>query len=209
MKSNINNALIASYPEAINNESIQITKNNLSMAYKNEHKTCSNFVEENNASDLKPEIFNYHTLNERNELTMERTDVVTLNQHADLTTYYKEGKNWSSLKVYESSPEGIYEVDLFMNPNEFYAEGNTSVSVRFYSNEYLKEKNIDVEKLHPIDIYGKNIPAQLLLETNMGYLTREQMEQLTAQACHMGMKAFYAQLYAQEQAKKEETAMTM
>ena len=102
MKSNINNALIASYPEAINNESIQITKNNLSMAYKNEHKTCSKFVEENNASDLKPEIFNYHTLNERNELTMERTDVVTLNQHADLTTYYKEGKNWSSLKVYES-----------------------------------------------------------------------------------------------------------
>jgi hypothetical protein len=154
-------------------------------------------------SDLKPQIFNYVVAKE-NGLEMERTNVVSLDKHINLTTYYRDGQNWSCLDVYHATPEGVYRVDFLMDPGRVYDVANTFVTVQFYSNELLMENGIDMSKSHPFSVYGKNITPLTLTHTNVGFLSRQQMEQFMSQIPQISMKDFYEQLEAQEKAKKEQ-----
>ena len=212
MKSNINQALIASYNGIEVPKTIEVSKENIYIAYSGEREAYQEIKDANEKAkselstvpqEIKPKLFNYHAIGSSGT-EMERTDIITATQDINMTTYYRNNETWASLKINELSPEGIYEMDLFFPSSRYGEPENVSVSIKFYPNERLSENGIDVSNYHPFQKYGKNIVATKLISTKMDYMSKEQIEQFVGQITHADIKTFCQQLQLQEQERKRQ-----
>lgn len=204
VKSNINQAAISSYMGMgvfqFSGDNL-VTKDNMHFVYANENKIVREF---NPAVKAAPQIFNYYTMGEDGSLSMERTNVVAENQFVSVDSYCRDDKEWSTMEVLETKPEGVLVTKFHIPAGSYVGHDDVSVNFSLISNETLVENGFETGKFHPASCRGKNLQSIQLLTTKLESMDEEQLVQFVANVPRMDMKYFYNQLLTSEAIRKEE-----
>lgn len=198
IRSDINKSLISNFSGSKISENLQVSANNLPLVYCREQDYIQTLA---SSDDKTPKVFNYYGDGEQ---AFERTNVVCENKYVSLTTYFKDGKEWSSLDVKELTPNGIIHCVVFVPSGSYVKNGDVNVSISFCSNNELESNGIDVDNLHPMNCQGSLIKTTLLNE-NLGYMGQDSLNQFVCQVCNLGLQDFYSEMKDFVEQRKAET----
>lgn len=209
MRSDINKAFIAGYPNAESKGTVELSDNSVLYPYEGLYDLVDSVKP---GDELKPQVFKYISRDENGKIDLDRTCVVSGNQYAEISTYFKNGKEWSeewsTIKVAETVPEGVMIVNLSLPAGPVSGiHGIGAVSFSLASNETITEQGLEAGKIHPGKCCSFNFPRIHLIGTEFAPSSEEELKERVSAIPSMGVKNYYNQVLERlENMKKEQEA---
>ena len=94
MRSDINSAFIAGYPNAEIKGTVELTDNSVLYAYEGLNDLVGSVKP---GDELNPQVFKYFSRDENGKIYLDRACVVSDNQYSEISTYFKDGMEKSGL----------------------------------------------------------------------------------------------------------------
>ena len=205
MGSYVNNAFIAGYPNAEIKGAVELSDNSVLYPYEELYDLVDSVKP---GDELKPQVFKYISRDENGKIDLDRTCVVSSNQYAEISTYFKNGTEWSTIKVAETVPEGVMFADFSLPAGAVPGvHGIGAVSFSLASNEAITEQGLEAGKIHPGKCCSFNFPKIHLIGTEFAPLSEEILKERVSAIPSMGVKNYYNQVLERlENMKKEQEA---
>ena len=205
MRSDINSAFIAGYPNAEIKGTVELTDNSVLYAYEGLNDLVGSVKP---GDELNPQVFKYFSRDENGKIYLDRACVVSDNQYSEISTYFKDGMEWSTIKVAETVPEGVMIVNFGISQgNIYWIHGISTVDFSLVSNETIAEQGFEVGKIHPGKCCSSNFQNIPLIKTELAHSSEEELKERISASPSMGVKNFYNQeLERLENIRKEQEA---
>lgn len=205
MRSDINSAFIAGYPNAEIKGTVELTDNSVLYAYEGLNDLVGSVKP---GDELNPQVFKYFSRDENGKIYLDRACVVSDNQYSEISTYFKDGMEWSTIKVAETVPEGVMIVNFGISQGNISGiHGISTVDFSLVSNETITEQGFEVGKIHPGKCCSSNFQNIPLIETELAHSSEEELKERISAIPSMGVKNFYNQeLERLENIRKEQEA---
>lgn len=202
INSDINKALIKGYPDAEIKESKEVTSTNVTYVYED----LNDLIRGSNVEDeLKPQVFNYF-IYDKGEKYIERTCIVSNNEYSEVSTYFKAGKQWSTIEIAQMVPEGIMIADFSLPAGIIPGyHGSTEVNISLVSNDSIRRKGYKVGKVNPGRCRSSSFQRTYLLGAQLAHSSEQELTKVVSSIPRMGVNNLYNQLMEKlETAKKEQ-----
>ena len=207
INSDINKALIKGYPDAEIKESKEVTSTNVTYVY----EELNNLIRDSNVEDeLKPQVFNYF-IYDKGVKYIERTCIVSNNEYSEVSTYFKAGKQWSTIEIAQMIPEGIIIADFSLPAGIIPGyHGSTEVNISLVSNEAITKNGYKAKEVNPGRCRSSSFQRTYLLGAQLAHSSEQELVKAVSSIPSMGVNNLYNQLMQQiENAKKQDSEIKM
>lgn len=207
INSDINKALIKGYPDAEIKESKEVTSTNVTYVY----EELNNLIRDSKVGvELKPQVFNYYIYDEGVKY-IERTCIVSNNEYSKVSTYFKAGKQWSTIEIAQMVPEGIMIADFSLPAGIIPGyHGSTEVNISLVSNDTIRKKGYKAGKVNPGRCRSSSFQRTYLLGAQLAHSSEQELVKAVSSIPSMGVNNLYNQLMQQiENAKKQDSGIKM
>lgn len=207
INSDINKALIKGYPDAEIKESREVTSTNVTYVY----EELNNLIRDSKVGDeLKPQVFNYY-IYDNGVKYIEKTCIVSNSEYSEVSTYFKAGKQWSTIEIAQMIPEGIIIADFSLPAGIIPGyHGSTEVNISLVSNEAITKNGYKAKEVNPGRCCSSSFQRTYLLGAQLAHSSEQELTKVVSSIPSMGVNNLYNQLMQQiENAKKQDSGIKM
>lgn len=201
INSDINKAYIMGYQNAEIKSNEEVTINNVTYVYEKQNNLIRDFKI---GDELRPQVYNYFIYNNSGKY-LEKTCIVSTNSYSEVSTYYKDGKQYSTIEISQKVPQGILIADFLLPEDIIHGyHGETIVNFSLITNETISKKGYKVEKIHPGRCHCSNTPRINLLKAQLTYSSKQELLNVVNSIPRVGADNLYNQLKEKLETTKNE-----